>query len=522
MSDEQQLAKWLEGDLEETDREGLLVALQEDENLREAANRQLFMRRLLRGSLSVSNEDFCREVLLSIQEGEREDAKREEAENVVSFIKTHRNKRRRQAWLAMVGVAACLAVAMTVLIREDQESQSAIKVVAAEGVGTLNSKALESGELIKLSRGILELELHNDTRVVIEAPASFKVLSPRLLQLDLGRCFAEMRKGKSGLRIKTPSGEVLDLGTKFAVDVPSAEEMKVHVFDGEVEVSGNLEKTRLTQGQGLSVTREGAAKKEKANAALFITRVPQGVATGSTHLHWAFDEGTGSVVHAEGTAEDLALARGQFSSHDDAPGSISWTEGVKGSALEFDRQSWVATRHPGVSGGRDRTVACWVRLPAEESTRESAPLIAWGMKRDLGGERQAWMLSVAKFRKPTADVFGCLCLSIGGVETYGTTNLRDGRWHHVAAVAMHEDHGVAILLYVNGQLEAVHRGISESLETVTETEEAKPVQFGRHLFRSTRQLLRGSLDEVYLFESALSGDEIRQLMDGTSQVQESW
>ena len=67
---------------------------------------------------------------------------------------------------------------------------------------------------MKLQQTILELDLSGKARVVIEAPAAFTVVSPLHVRLDQGRCFAEMVKGTSGLRIETPSGNAFDFGTR--------------------------------------------------------------------------------------------------------------------------------------------------------------------------------------------------------------------------------------------------------------------------------------------------------------------
>ena len=43
--------------------------------------------------------------------------------------------------------------------------------------------------------------------------------------------------------------------------------------------------------------------------------------------------------------------------------------------------------------------------------------------------------------------------------------------------------------------------------------ESKTIRFGRQIFWED-QYLRGALDEAYLFDAALSGDQIRSLMRG--------
>ena len=95
----------------------------------------------------------------------------------------------------------------------------------------------------------------------------------------------------------------------------------------------------------------------------------------------------------------------------------------------------------------------------------------------------------------------------------GTTDLRDGRWHHVAAVAVKDGDGTSVLLYVDGVLEAVKRNSIDRMETATRSGVSEKVRFGHQIYWEDF-FMRGALDEVYVFESALSGDEIRMLMSG--------
>ena len=41
--------------------------------------------------------------------------------------------------------------------------------------------------------------------MVVEAPAGFTVVSPKLVRLDAGRIYAEMKAGESGLKIEIKS-----------------------------------------------------------------------------------------------------------------------------------------------------------------------------------------------------------------------------------------------------------------------------------------------------------------------------
>ncbi len=187
-----------------------------------------------------------------------------------------------------------------------------------------------------------------------------------------------------------------------------------------------------------------------------------------------------------------------------------------GKSLEFDRNAWVDTGYLGVAGGKDRTVACWIRMADEKKAKIAGPIVTWGYgrRRDAQGDLiagKAWMLSVAPHKSKAPEDYGVLRLNVGDHTAYGTTNLRDGSWHHVAVVTIDEDYGTSLLLYIDGQLESTRHDVVQAMDTKTDASRSRPVQFGRHLFVRDRYL-EGALDEMYLFDGALSGDEIRELM----------
>lgn len=71
------------------------------------------------------------------------------------------------------------------------------------------------------------------------------------------------------------------------------------------------------------------------------------------------------------------------------------------------------------------------------------------------------------------------------------------------------------MLYVDAQLQ--HRTFGRSvvkLDTNVETSKSEPVQFGRQVMRATprREYFKGAIDDIYIINRALSGDELRALM----------
>ena len=510
-TNDRRLADWLDGEIANDEARELLTCLRGDREFRDAAAKHLVVQRIL-AQQTIPPGDFTAQVTSLLNEERNVESL---AGGVISKLQRRKRKQRRWLW-GSFSVAVTIILLLSVSLVLKPAPIAAIRVVAAEGIGTLDIDRLDRGEVIELQRGILELELNGDARVVFEAPTNFSVVSARHVRLLHGRCFVEMDEGRSGLRVETPSGEAFDLGTRFAVEVTAPEKMEVHVFDGAVEVSDARSTTRLLEGQGVLLDESHDRKKLVARPGQFVSRVPRPVETSEPFLYWSFDEGDGNQVAASGGAKDISAGDGVLLAETPDDSGPEFVPGVSGTALEFDgRSRWVSTKHPGIAGDQDRTVAGWIKLPADWGGDDKAPIMSWGLKRE-GIDGQAWMLSIGRYYKQKPMVLGRLRLSVGGQFVIGSTDLRDGRWHHVAAVAMHGFDEPTVLLYVDGQLENVTRNTIESVETETAGEGAMPIRFGRQIFFD-HVFMRGSLDEFYVLEGALSGNQIRNLMRKANQ-----
>ncbi|MGH7957854.1 MAG: hypothetical protein ACREH8_12730 [Opitutaceae bacterium] len=90
-----------------------------------------------------------------------------------------------------------------------------------------------------------------------------------------------------------------------------------------------------------------------------------------------------------------------------------------------------AKRRAGVSGissNRPRTVAFWVKV-AEDAQSLDTWMIGWGTDLPKLGRRP---VHIGWNRRPAEGPLGALRTDFGGGHAIGTTNLRDGTWHHVA------------------------------------------------------------------------------------------
>ena len=131
-------------------------------------------------------------------------------------------------------------------------------VTWSDGALPATGSLLPTGNL-ELTAGVLQLELFSGVSVVVEAPAKFCVTSPMNMEVELGKVRAHVPEPAHGFRLSTREGDVIDLGTDFAVDItPAAAE--VHVLDGEVELASRRNVSRrLRKGQAVNMSVDGIA-----------------------------------------------------------------------------------------------------------------------------------------------------------------------------------------------------------------------------------------------------------------------
>ena len=174
--------------------------------------------------------------------------------------------------------------------------------------------------------------------------------------------------------------------------------------------------------------------------------------------------------------------------------------GVHGGALEFTGGNHVAVPgYDGVLGTQSRTSAAWVNV-----TKTSASIIAWGPT----GNGTKW--AIRTHNGPVT-----LRLETGQGNTYGTTDLADGEWHHVAVVLV--DDGTPdvseVKLYVDGELDPIGGGKANALKTSSGGE----LRIAYDLNNTTR-IYEGMMDDVRIYDRALNADEIRAIMENPGVV----
>ena len=193
----------------------------------------------------------------------------------------------RKAWLG-AGLAACAMLGWLLFPAGDQPggpdpvehaanpSRDDVALLAqaidvewedgAHAVGT----ALQKG-LLKIRKGTLRLDFYSGARVILEGPASLDLLSQDLARLDHGKLTARVPPPAEGFTIVNAKLRVVDRGTEFGMSVNAADDCEVHVFDGEVELQGEVPAATaraLFGGEAVSI-RQGKSQAFAANRRSF-------------------------------------------------------------------------------------------------------------------------------------------------------------------------------------------------------------------------------------------------------------
>lgn len=128
-----------------------------------------------------------------------------------------------------------------------------------------NQQSLDRGDLLpqgplRMESGLARLELFSGVTLIVEGEAEFEIQSPMEMSVVKGKIRALVPPAAHGFKVTTASGEVVDLGTEFALDV-TQERADMHVLQGEIEWHPtSKEKQLLTDGESLRWTASGRAE----------------------------------------------------------------------------------------------------------------------------------------------------------------------------------------------------------------------------------------------------------------------
>ncbi len=225
--------------------------------------------------------------------------------------------------------------------------------------------------------------------------------------------------------------------------------------------------------------------KSTVFAVALVTASAAGVIRAELVAYWDFDDGRGNIVTDRyGCNDGICM------------GEPNWVEGHVGAALYFDgANNYIDCGRNQVFDVNDQiTISAWIQVywfDKEWQAIISKGDSAWRLQRMAQLDTIAFHLSGVTLADEEARAHS-------GVD--GMTNVNDGQWHHLVGVY----DGQKLCLYTNGMLDrtlAGSGGISRNTHNVL---------IGENIERRAR-LFYGLIDEVAVFNNALTADEVRKL-----------
>lgn len=406
--------------------------------------------------------------------------------------------RRTFALLAVLGVLLVLVAGWWPM----SSGENFATVRSAEGVAELpNAGPLPAG-WHEVKAGMVELVTTRHAEIVIEAPARFRFESAQQLRLDYGRLVAKVPPAAQGFTVLTPTGDAIDLGTNFGVDVARGGDAEIHVFQGAVIAQGNggTRHRNLKDGEALQLSMH-----TDRELALRTTAFIQSEEVALLHAALAAGQHNQSQAAFTQLKQDPALiALLDFESGDLPAGTYRMVQGRwPGSrAPEFVNQG----DHMQLDVGGDRdwpqlTMAAWVRLDQLGAPYQSL-LHTDGWNSTPG--QVHWM--VTSHTTMRLALYGNT-LSPESIEREHFPDSRtsvlpeQGRWAHLAAV--YDSDRKTVRFYLNGKFD------SETRQEIAHPARLGSAQIGNWDLHDRK--LSGRIDELILLGRAMSDAEIEAL-----------
>jgi len=139
------------------------------------------------------------------------------------------------------------------------------------------------GKKYILTHGYLSLQYHSGARAVIKAPSVFTAQGVESLMVRSGRCSVYAPPGAEGFELLSPSAKIIDLGTRFVVDIAETGETQLTVVEGEATMSAleqhSLPTMHLRSGDAAQVDPGLAPRRLQGsfNVHTYMDRLPDRV-----------------------------------------------------------------------------------------------------------------------------------------------------------------------------------------------------------------------------------------------------
>jgi hypothetical protein len=444
----------------------------------------------------------------------------------------------RTRWRSLALAAAAvlvLALGISPLLK-DRSAPAAVQIPPAppaepEYVGrvtrsvgaTWKSRPFQTGDWVEpgtlnLGAGSVEITFDCGAAVLLEGGSSLILTSATRARLESGKATVAIPAEARGFIFETPSTLLSEHDSRFGVAVDSDGSAEVHVLEGRVELNGkwgDLSSLMLAKNKPVRVNREGILLAgERYRPEQFPIRPPAGPELlPDWFLHWSFDSAatTRDTFRESGRRPPGMPAFPAEVRLTGDKASVGLIPGRFGNAVQLNGEdAFLATGFPGIAGPDPRSIAFWVRLPANSSEIFAYSILSWGAAQVGGKWQVGWNTGT-----DNRGTRGAIRTEVQDGYQIGSTNLLDGRWHHVAIVFLGgPGSGTTSHLrhYVDGRLEPTTAVKARPISTIVSGPKALPLSIGRRIesgpyFRT----FKGELDELYILPTALTPEQIQAL-----------
>ncbi len=394
-----------------------------------------------------------------------------------------------------------------------------------------------AGQRLDLSAGLAELTFASGAQVILHAPATFTVTDSLGGDLQLGKLVAKVShdaKAPTAARftINTPAGKVVDLGTEFGLKVADDRTMHVIVYVGQVEVesesgtaansSGGAAQAPVTvkAGEAIVIGPGQPIKHVAPQDERFVRDLaPLEHNAGSEAAYVEFMKQLKPVVwyRMEGKETDRAL-HDEMAGQDakltwDGPGN-PFTKGAMGKGLWLRDEpikdgGAIVSDYP--KADHDKLSVCaWVFVDDIPTEHDKTLVCNWDDSREPSGQ-----FYFGLFKRWPKVVLGVVVQPREGKTAQIEEDLDHAfpvrQWQHVAFV----QDGKSLHLYRQGREVPYY---THSCAGVRSPVQIKALAIGARLnaagdaaSAAHSDRWSGKLDEIAVFNDALSAETIRKL-----------
>ncbi len=258
---DQLVERWLDGELDDEARAQLNFLLRDDESNRTYFNALIDMQVELRrsGPLEVST--------------------------VIPAVTLSSSKRLGPLrWLLNLSIAASVIVAFFGLAywfaTSEENRLAKVTFIEVLGAELFDGQIISAGSMADvekdyvLTAGMLHLRFPTGAEAILKGPSVFRVTGKESMLVKLGSCSVHAPDGAEGFVVETPQTEVVDLGTRFAVDVNEVGQTDIQLLEGAAEVSPILADKNLRYQAAPHLLRTGEAVRFDASDDDLMQKIP--------------------------------------------------------------------------------------------------------------------------------------------------------------------------------------------------------------------------------------------------------